>query len=134
MPTLAGLRRRGVPPEAIRDFVKPHWCCESQQHRRHGDAGIFHPRAFEQDRASAHGGAAPAEVVIENYPESASEGLEAANYPEDATAGTRRIRFGRELFIERDDFMENPPKQFFRLSPGTEVRLRYPISSLVARW
>ena len=67
----------------------------------------------------------PLKVVIENYPEGQSEELEAVNHPEDASAGTRRIRFGRELFIERDDFMENPPKKFFRLSPGTEVRLRY---------
>jgi glutaminyl-tRNA synthetase len=67
----------------------------------------------------------PLKVVIENYPEGQSEELEAVNHPEDASAGTRRIRFGRELFIERDDFMESPPKKFFRLSPGTEVRLRY---------
>jgi len=67
----------------------------------------------------------PLKIVIENYPEGASEEVEAANHPEDESAGKRRIRFGRELFIERDDFMENPPKKFFRLSPGTEVRLRY---------
>ena len=67
----------------------------------------------------------PLKVVIENYPEGQSEELEAVNHPEDPSAGTRRIRFGRELFIERDDFMENPPKKFFRLSPGAEVRLRY---------
>ena len=67
----------------------------------------------------------PLKVVIENYPEGQSEEVEAVNHPEDASAGTRRIRFSRELFIERDDFMENPPKKFFRLSPGAEVRLRY---------
>ena len=67
----------------------------------------------------------PLKVVIENYPEGQSEELEAINNPEDPTAGTRRIRFGRELFVEREDFMENPPKKFFRLSPGKEVRLRY---------
>ena len=67
----------------------------------------------------------PLKVVIENYPEGQGEEVEAVNHPEDAAAGTRRIRFGRELYIERDDFMENPPKKFFRLSPGTEVRLRY---------
>jgi glutaminyl-tRNA synthetase len=67
----------------------------------------------------------PLKVVIENYPEGQSEELEAVNHPEKPEAGTRRIRFGRELFIERDDFMEIPPKKFFRLSPGTEVRLRY---------
>jgi glutaminyl-tRNA synthetase len=63
--------------------------------------------------------------VIENYPEGQSDELEAVNHPDDPAAGTRKIRFGRELYIERDDFMENPPKKFFRLSPGSEVRLRY---------
>jgi glutaminyl-tRNA synthetase len=67
----------------------------------------------------------PLKVVIENYPEGQSEELEAVNHPDDPAAGTRQIRFGRELYIERDDFMENPPKKFFRLSPGSEVRLRY---------
>ena len=67
----------------------------------------------------------PLKVVIENYPEGQSEELEAVNHPDDPAAGTRKIRFGRELYIEQDDFMENPPKKFFRLSPGTEVRLRY---------
>jgi glutaminyl-tRNA synthetase len=67
----------------------------------------------------------PLKVVIENYPEGSSEEIEAVNHPDDPAAGTRRIVFGRELYIERDDFMENPPKKFFRLSPGKEVRLRY---------
>jgi glutaminyl-tRNA synthetase len=67
----------------------------------------------------------PLKVVIENYREGQSEEIEAVNHPDDPAAGTRRIAFGRELYIERDDFMENPPKKFFRLSPGTEVRLRY---------
>ena len=67
----------------------------------------------------------PLKVVIENYPEGQSEELDAVNHPDDPAAGTRKIRFGRELYIERDDFMENPPKKFFRLSPGKEVRLRY---------
>jgi glutaminyl-tRNA synthetase len=67
----------------------------------------------------------PLKVVIENYPEGQTEELAAANHPEDADAGTRMVRFGRELYVERDDFMENPPKKFYRLSPGKEVRLRY---------
>src|SRR5205807_1437965 len=67
----------------------------------------------------------PLKVVIENYPAGTSEELEAVNNPENPAAGTRRIRFGREIYVERDDFMENPPKKFFRLSPGREVRLRY---------
>jgi glutaminyl-tRNA synthetase len=67
----------------------------------------------------------PLKVVLENYPEGQSEELDAVNHPDDPSAGTRKIRFGRELYIERDDFMEVPPKKFFRLSPGAEVRLRY---------
>jgi len=67
----------------------------------------------------------PEKVVIENYPEGQSEELEAVNHPDDPAAGTRTIRFGREIYVERDDFMEEPPKKFFRLSPGREVRLRY---------
>jgi glutaminyl-tRNA synthetase len=67
----------------------------------------------------------PLKVVIANYPEGQVEELEAANHPENEAAGSRKITFGRELYIEHDDFMENPPKKFFRLSPGTEVRLRY---------
>jgi glutaminyl-tRNA synthetase len=67
----------------------------------------------------------PLKIVLENYPEGQSEELEAVNHPDDPAAGTRRLRFGRELYVERDDFMENPPKKFYRLSPGREVRLRY---------
>jgi glutaminyl-tRNA synthetase len=67
----------------------------------------------------------PLKIVIENHPEGQVEELDAVNHPDDPAAGTRKIRFGRELYIERDDFMENPPKKFFRLSPGNEVRLRY---------
>ena len=67
----------------------------------------------------------PLKVVINNYPEGETEELEAINNPEDAAAGTRKVPFGRELYIERDDFMEDPPKKFFRLAPGREVRLRY---------
>jgi glutaminyl-tRNA synthetase len=67
----------------------------------------------------------PLKVVIENYPDGGGEELEAVNHPENPSAGARRIRFGREIFVERDDFMEDPPKKFFRLAPGREVRLRY---------
>jgi len=67
----------------------------------------------------------PLKVVLENYPEGQTEELDAANHPDDPSAGARKIRFGREIYVERDDFMENPPKKFFRLSPGREVRLRY---------
>ncbi len=125
MPTLAGLRRRGVPPAAIRDFVKRIGVAKANSVV---DVGMLEFSIREHLNKTAQRRMAvlrPLKVVIENYPEGQSEEIEAVNHPEDASAGTRRIRFGRELFIERDDFMENPPKKFFRLSPGTEVRLRY---------
>jgi glutaminyl-tRNA synthetase len=125
MPTLAGLRRRGVPPAAIRDFVKRIGVAKANSTV---DVGMFEFSIREHLNRSAERRMAvlrPLKVVIENYPEGQGEELEAVNHPETPSAGTRRIRFGRELFIERDDFMENPPKKFFRLSPGAEVRLRY---------
>jgi glutaminyl-tRNA synthetase len=126
MPTLAGLRRRGVPPAAIRDFIKRIGVAKANSVV---DVGMFEFSIREHLNKTAQRRMAvlrPLKVVIENYPEGQSEEeVEAVNHPEDESAGTRRIRFGRELFIERDDFMENPPKKFFRLSPGTEVRLRY---------
>src|ERR1700758_868929 len=125
MPTLAGLRRRGVPPEAIRDFVKRIGVAKANSIV---DVAMFEFSIREHLNKTAERRMAvlrPLKVVIENYPEGEGEEVEAVNHPEDPAAGTRRIRFGRELFIERDDFMENPPKKFFRLSPGTEVRLRY---------
>ena len=125
MPTLAGLRRRGVPPAAIRDFVKRIGVAKANSMV---DVGMFEHAIREVLNKTALRRMAvlrPLKVVIENYPEGQSEELEAVNHPDDPAAGTRRIRFGRELYIEQDDFMENPPKKFFRLSPGTEVRLRY---------
>ena len=125
MPTLAGLRRRGVPPAAIRDFVKRIGVAKANSIV---DVGMLEFSVREHLNKTSQRRMAvlrPLKVVIENYPEGKSEDVEAVNHPEDPTAGTRRIRFGGQLFIERDDFMENPPKKFFRLSPGTEVRLRY---------
>jgi glutaminyl-tRNA synthetase len=125
MPTLAGLRRRGVPPAAIRDFVKRIGVAKANSLV---DMAMFEFSVREHLNRTAQRRMAvlrPLKVVIENYPQDASEELEAINHPEDPGAGTRRIRFGRELFIERDDFLENPPKKFFRLAPGREVRLRY---------
>jgi glutaminyl-tRNA synthetase len=125
MPTLAGLRRRGVPPAAIRDFVKRIGVAKANSTV---DVGMFeHAIRDELNRTALRRMAVlrPLKVVIENYPEGQSEELEAANHPDDPAAGTRRIRFGRELWVEQDDFMESPPKKFFRLSPGAEVRLRY---------
>jgi glutaminyl-tRNA synthetase len=125
MPTIAGLRRRGVPPEAIRDFVKRIGVAKANSVV---DAGMFDFSVREVLNRTALRRMAvlrPLKVVIENYPEGQTEELEAVNNPEDTSAGTRKIRFSRELWVERDDFMENPPKKFFRLSPGKEVRLRY---------
>jgi glutaminyl-tRNA synthetase len=125
MPTLAGLRRRGVPPAAIRDFVKRIGVAKANSLV---DMAMFEFSVREHLNRTAQRRMAvlrPLKVVIENYPEGASEELDAINHPEEPAAGTRRIRFGRELFIERDDFLENPPKKFFRLAPGREVRLRY---------
>jgi glutaminyl-tRNA synthetase len=125
MPTLAGLRRRGVPPAAIREFVRRIGVAKANSVV---DAAMLDFTIREELNKTAQRRMAvlrPLKLVIENYPEGKSEELEAANHPDDPAAGARRIRFGRELFIERDDFMENPPKKFFRLSPGAEVRLRY---------
>ena len=125
MPTLAGLRRRGVPPAAIRDFVKRIGVAKANSVV---DAGMFDFSVREVLNRSALRRMAvlrPLKVVIENYPEGQIEELEAVNNPEDPAAGSRNIRFGRELYVEQDDFMEHPPKKFFRLAPGKEVRLRY---------
>jgi glutaminyl-tRNA synthetase len=125
MPTLAGLRRRGVPPEAVREFVRRIGIAKANSLV---DVGMFEFAIREVlNRAAPRRMAVlrPLKVVIENYPSRSSEDVEASNHPEDPGAGTRKVPFGRELFIERDDFMESPPKQFFRLAPGREVRLRY---------
>jgi glutaminyl-tRNA synthetase len=125
MPTLAGLRRRGVPPEAIRDFVKRIGVAKANSIV---DMGMFDFSVREVLNKNALRRMAvlrPLKVVIENYPQGQVEELEAANHPDDPSTGVRKIKFGRELYIEQDDFMENPPKKFFRLSPGAEVRLRY---------
>lgn len=125
MPTMAGLRRRGVPPAAIRDFVKRIGVAKANSVV---DAGMLEFSIREVLNKTAVRRMAvlrPLKVVIENYPEGESEELEAVNHPDDPAAGTRRITFARELYIEQEDFMEVPPKKFFRLSPGSEVRLRY---------
>jgi glutaminyl-tRNA synthetase len=125
MPTLAGLRRRGVPPEAIRDFVRRVGVAKANSVVEIGlleySIREFLNRAAPRRMAVLR----PLKVVIENYPGNGTEELDAANHPDDPAAGVRKIRFSRELFVERDDFMENPPKKFYRLSPGKEVRLRY---------
>jgi glutaminyl-tRNA synthetase len=125
MPTIAGLRRRGFTPEALRDFCARIGIAKKEnvidvallEHTVREDLNRRAQRALAVIR--------PLRVVIENYPEDRSETVEAVNNPEDDAAGKRKIPFSRVLYIERDDFMEVPPKKFFRLSPGTEVRLRY---------
>jgi glutaminyl-tRNA synthetase len=125
MPTMAGLRRRGVPPAALREFVKRIGVAKANSVV---DVGMLEFCIREELNRTAQRRMAvlrPLKVVIENYPEGQVEEIEAINHPDDASAGTRKVAFGREIYIERDDFMENPPKKFFRLSPGNEVRLRY---------
>jgi glutaminyl-tRNA synthetase len=125
MPTLAGIRRRGYTPEAIRNFCERIGVAKGNstvdiamlEHSLREDLNKRAPRVMAVLR--------PIKVVLENYPEGQVEELEAVNNPEDPRAGTRKVPFSRELYIEQDDFREQPPKGFFRLSPGAEVRLRY---------
>ncbi len=125
MPTLAGLRRRGVPAAALRDFIRRVGVARANSvvdvamfdHTIREDLNRTAPRRMAVLR--------PLKLVIENFPEGQTEVLEAINHPDDPAAGTRPITFGREIYVERDDFMESPPKKFYRLSPGKEVRLRY---------
>jgi glutaminyl-tRNA synthetase len=125
MPTIAGLKRRGVPPAAIREFVKRIGVAKANSVVDVNMLEFSIREVLNRTALRRMAVLRPLKVVIENYPEGRSEEIEAVNHPDDPAAGTRRIAFGRELYIERDDFMENPPKKFFRLSPGTEVRLRY---------
>jgi len=125
MPTLSGMRRRGYPPAAIRDCAKRSGVAKRDS--MVDLAFLEHCVRSELNRTSERrmGVLRPLKVVIENFPENQVDDLEAVNNPEDAGAGTRLVPFSRELFIESDDFMEDPPKKFFRLAPGREVRLRY---------
>jgi glutaminyl-tRNA synthetase len=125
MPTISGIRRRGYPAEALRDFAAMIGVA-----RRDGVVDVAMLEHCVRDvlnrRARRRFAVLrPLKVVIENYPEGQVEELDAVNNPEDPSAGTRKVRFSRELAIEREDFMEDPPKKFYRLAPGREVRLRY---------
>jgi glutaminyl-tRNA synthetase len=125
MPTLSGLRRRGIPAEAIREFCDVIGVAKSQstvdlalfEHTVRQDLNLRAPRVM--------GVLQPLRVVIENYPEDQVEMMECINNPEDPSAGTRMVPFSRVLYIEREDFREDPPRKWFRLAPGREVRLRY---------
>src|SRR3954454_1632059 len=125
MPTLSGIRRRGYTPEAIRNFCGSIGVSKTNgiielgllEHHVREDLNKRAPRMMAVLR--------PVKVIIDNYPEGQTEEVEAVNNPEDASAGTRKVPFSRMLYIEQDDFREDPPKQYYRLSPGREVRLRY---------
>ncbi len=124
LPTVAGLRRRGYTPESIRNFCARIGVAKKEnvidmaqlEHAVREDLNRRSPRVMVVLR--------PLKVVITNYPEGQAEDVDVINNPEDESAGTRKVPFSRELYIERDDFREDPPKKFFRLSPGREVRLR----------
>ena len=125
MPTLSGLRRRGIPAAAIREFAGLIGVTKADSTVDwvlfdHCTRDLLNTTALRR-----MGVLRPLKVVIENYPEGESEMLEAQNHPQNPEMGTRQVPFGRELYVERDDFMEDPPRKFFRLSPGREVRLRY---------
>jgi glutaminyl-tRNA synthetase len=125
MPTISGVRRRGFPAEGIRNLVRAIGVSKADslveiemlEHEVRDVLNRIAPRRFAVLN--------PLKLVIENYPEGQVEGLDAVNNPEDPSAGARSVLFSRELWIEREDFMEEPPKKFFRLAPGREVRLRY---------
>src|SRR5436305_13825281 len=125
MPTLAAQRRRGVPAASLRELARRVGIARANSvvdlamydHAIRDELNRTAPRRMAVVR--------PLKLVIENYPEADGEELDAVNHPDDPAAGSRKIHFGRELYIERDDFLEDPPKGFYRLAPGREVRLRY---------
>ena len=125
MPTIAGMRRRGVPAAALRDFVKRVGVAKANSVVEYGMLEFSIREQLNKTAVRRMGVLKPLKLVIENYPEGQTEELDAVNHPEQESLGTRKVPFSREILIEQDDFMENPPKKFFRLSPGQEVRLRY---------
>ena len=125
MPTIAGLRRRGIPPAALREFVKRIGVARADSLV---DVAVFEHAIREALNPVAERRMAvlrPLRVIVENYPEGQVEELDAVNHPDNPASGSRKVRFSRELYVERDDFMETPAKKFFRLFPGNEVRFRY---------
>ncbi len=125
MPTIAAMRRRGYPSRAIRDFCEAVGVAKRQKLIDFANLEFHVRQVLNREAPRRMGVQRPLKIVIENYPEGHEEFLEAVNNPEDAGAGTRMVPFSRELYIEREDFLEDPPKKFFRLAPGREVRLRY---------
>ncbi len=125
MPTIAGIRRRGVPAAALREFVNRVGVARAYSTV---DVAMLESAVRDTLNPVAPRRMAvlrPLKLIIDNYPEGRTETLEARNHPDDPAAGLRTVTFGRELYVEQDDFMEHPPKKFYRLSPGKEVRLRY---------
>jgi glutaminyl-tRNA synthetase len=125
MPTIAGIRRRGYTPEAIRNFCASLGVSKTNGVNELSLLEHFVREDLNKRAQRVMGVQRPLRVIIDNYPEGQVEQMEAVNNPEDATMGMRQVPFSRELYIEQDDFREDPPKHFYRLSPGREVRLRY---------
>ncbi len=125
MPTLSGLRRRGVTSESIRSFIDAIGIAKNESIVDYALLEYHIRQDLNKRSPRVMGVLNPLKVVITNYPEGQIEELEAINNPENPDAGTRIVPFSREIYIERDDFMEDPPRKFFRLGPGREVRLRY---------
>ncbi len=125
MPTIAGMRRRGYPPQAIREFCDAVGLTKRDNVIELANLEYHVRTVLNKEVPRLMGVLRPLKIVIENYPEGGEEFFDAVNNPENPGAGTRAVPFSRELFIEREDFMEDPPKKFFRLAPGREVRLRY---------
>jgi glutaminyl-tRNA synthetase len=124
MPTIAGMRRRGFPAEGLRDFVAGVGVAKADNVIEFGQLEHAVRNVLNRTAPRRFAVLDPLKVVIENYPEGQSEEMDVVNNPEDPSAGSRKVPFSRELWIEREDFMEEPPAKFFRLAPGREVRLR----------
>ena len=125
MPTISGIRRRGYTPEAIRNFCRNIGVSKTNGTTELSLLEYFVREDLNRRAPRVMAVLRPLRVVIDNYPEGQSEEMEAVNNPEDESMGTRKVPFSRVLYIEQDDFREDPPKQYFRLSPGREVRLRW---------
>ena len=125
LPTISGIRRRGYPAQGVRDFAAAIGVSKADSTVEIERLEYHVRQVLNREAQRRMAVLKPLKVVITNYPTDGEDLLDAVNNPEDETAGTRKVPFGRELWIERDDFMEDPPRKFFRLAPGREVRLRY---------
>ena len=125
MPTLAGMRRRGYPPAAIRDFCNRIGVTKKNQRIEMSVLEQCVRESLEPTTPRALGVLRPIKLIIDNYPDGVFEAFDIPNHPSDPSAGSRKVMFGREIYIDEADFLEDPPRRFFRLSPGREVRLRY---------